>query len=292
MKEIINQWLESQPKQVLVSLSVLICLVIGLIDYVVKIDLSFSIFYWVPIGVAAWYVNKNAGLSLAVLCSLAWIFAETAAREYSSPLLPAWNFTIRLFSFLLVGYLIALQRQAYQKEAQLARTDDLTGLYNRRFFVEVLRLEMERSRRYHTHFTLAYLDLDNFKAVNDLHGHKEGDRLLKAMSQQLVSTLRESDIIGRLGGDEFVILMPQTNPDQAHCSLGRVHTQLKSSIGNTWPVGFSIGAVSFVDSSDSVDQAIAQADQIMYDIKRSGKNRLELRVARPDPSIVQEGISR
>ncbi len=110
-----------------------------------------------------------------------------------------WNEGIRFSFFVIVSYLISLQRQAYQKEQRLARIDGFTGIHNRRFFREVLGLEIERSRRYNTALALVYLDLDNFKAVNDRFGHREGDRLLKILAYQLRTTLRANDMVGRLG---------------------------------------------------------------------------------------------
>lgn len=276
-----NHRLAHQPKWQLILLSVSLSLIIGAVDYAVRLDLSLSIFYLVPIAISTWRVNRAAGLWISVLCGAAWLWADTAANDYTYSFLPVWNSVIRLSFFMLVSYLISLQQQAYQREQQLARRDSLTGIHNRLSFVESLQLEMARSRRYLTPFTLAYLDIDNFKEINDRLGHQSGDRLLKTVAQQLRVELRTTDSLGRLGGDEFAILLPQIDPSQAYRSLVRVHALLKSEIGSQWPVGFSMGAVTFLESPASVDDAIAQADQIMYDIKRQGKNALSVQVVSP-----------
>lgn len=289
MKQKINRWLECRSPWQLLCLCVVLASAISIFDHEVQIDLSLSVFYLVPIAIASWYVNRPLGIVLSLLCSLAWLWADTTAKQSAIFFLPIWNASIRLSFFTLASDLISLQKRAYQKERGFARTDGLTGIYNRRFFRETLRLEIERSRRYKTSFALAYLDLDNFKAVNDRLGHQEGDRLLKILAHQLRETLRANDTVGRLGGDEFAILLSQIEPAKVHRSLERVQAQLQASVSSRWSVGFSIGVVVFAQSPVSVEDAIAQADQVMYDIKKSGKNRLKLQMAqlnRPVPSVI------
>lgn len=286
MKRNINGWLERRSQQQLLCLSIVLATTISLLDYAVQIDLSLSTFYLVPIVIAAWYVDLRSGIALSLLCSLAWFWADIAAKQYGIILLPIWNAGIRLSFFVIVSYLISLQKQAYRREMSFARIDGLTGVHNDRFFKERLKLEIERSRRSQTAFVLAYIDLDNFKAINDRFGHREGDLVLKALAQQLKAMVRAGDIIGRLGGDEFVILFSQIEMIEIHSLLKRIQTQLQTSLSSRWPVGFSVGAVVFVESPPSVEIAIAHADQVMYSIKKSGKNRLELQmVPQPNSSV-------
>ena len=287
MKQKVDEWLKRRSNWQLCCLSVLLTLIIGAVDFTVRIDLSISIFYLVPIALAAWYINRSAGMLMAMLCSLVWLWADVAPKHHELLFIPIWNSGIRLGFSLVVSYLISLQKQAYQRELHLAQRDGLTGIHNRRAFIEILQLEMERSRRYGTPFTLAYLDVDYFKVVNDRLGHAEGDRLLKAVAYQLQTTVRTSDTIGRLGGDEFAILLPQIGFAQAYQSLVRIHAQLKSSVSSRWPIGFSIGAATFLESPVSVDDAIARADAIMYKIKRTGKNGLEVGIVEPDLQVSQ-----
>lgn len=249
---------------------------IGILDYAVQIDLSLSLFYLIPIAISSWYASLRWGIVLSLLCSLAWLWADVSVKQYTIAFLPLWNAGIRLSLFIIVSYLLSLQRQAYKKEMKLARVDELTGVYNSWFFKEMLKLEIAQSHRHKTAFALAYIDLDNFKAVNDGFGHKEGDLVLKAFAQRLKETVRASDIIGRLGGDEFIILFSPVDLGKIHYSLEKVQAQLQADIGSRWPVGFSIGAVVFAESPASVEVAIARADQVMYSVKKSGKNRLEL----------------
>lgn len=281
MKQKVDEWLKCQPKWQLYCLSILLTLIIGAVDLAVRIDLSISIFYLVPIALAAWYISRSAGTLMAVLCSLVWLWADIASKHHALLFISIWNSGIRLSFSLVVSYLISLQKQAYQRELHLAQRDELTSIHNRRAFMEILALEMERSRRYGTLFTLVYLDIDYFKEINDRLGHVEGDHLLKAVAHQLQTTVRTSDTVGRLGGDEFAILLPQIGYAQAYQSLLRIHTQLKSKVSSRWPVGFSVGAATFLESPSSADDAIARADAIMYKIKKTGKDGLEIRLVKP-----------
>ncbi len=287
MRKKVGQWLSNRSRHQIIWLSVLLSLLIGAIDYAVRIDLSLSFFYLLPIVIVAWYADLAAGIGISVLCSLVWLCADISVKNYSYVFLPIWNAGVRLGFFLLISYLMVLQHQTLKKERQLARIDELTGIYNRRFFIEILKLEMERSRRYRTPLTLAYLDIDNFKAINDTWGHQEGDRLLKAVSKLLPELMRVNDIVGRLGGDEFGIILPQLEFSQGYSTLARIHVQLTSEISRDWPVGFSIGAITFLENPASADDAIAQADQVMYEIKRKGKNALDIRMVGSTQPIQQ-----
>ncbi|MBE9141537.1 GGDEF domain-containing protein [Nodosilinea sp. LEGE 07088] len=118
----------------------------------------------------------------------------------------------------------------------------------------------------------------DFKLINDQFGHSAGDEVLKAIAQTLKESVRSCDILARLGGDEFVILLPQISYEQAVVALGRTHQQLQLlSQTHGWPVGYSIGVITCVVLPNSIDNLIAQADQLMYTVKSSGKNRLDCR---------------
>ncbi|MDJ0706659.1 MAG: GGDEF domain-containing protein [Leptolyngbyaceae cyanobacterium MO_188.B28] len=275
MKRKIIEFLEHWPKWTLLGLSIGMGLLIGAIDFLVRLDIAFSIFYLAPVAIAAWFIGGRMGMMMSLFCTWAWLQADIAAKDYVAPLLPYWNAIVRLIFFAIVTYLLTALREAYQREQQLARLDSLTGISNRRFFLELLQVELDRARRYQYPLTLAYLDLDDFKAVNDQLGHNAGDRLLQSVAQILTLSVRSHDVAARLGGDEFAILLPQTNDNQARKALTRTYHQLQTlNQSDPYPVGFSIGAITFTTLPTSTDELIAQADQLMYAIKRSGKNRL------------------
>ncbi|MEB3213240.1 MAG: GGDEF domain-containing protein [Leptolyngbyaceae bacterium] len=268
--------LETLPRWLVLSLSVALTLLIGSIDFAIQFDLSLSIFYLIPVAIATWFLNFQAGMGISLLSTVAWLHADAAAKDASFSLLLYWNAVVRLGFFSLVTYLLAALKEAYSHEQQMARIDGLTGIYNRRFFLELLTIELDRARRYHYPLTLAYIDLDDFKRINDQFGHDAGDSLLRLVAQTLDGAVRSHDFVGRLGGDEFAIVLPQINSPQAIATLSRIHHQLNQlSQSNHWRVGFSIGAMTFTRLPDSVDCLISQADQLMYAVKQTGKNRLE-----------------
>ena len=161
---------------------------------------------------------------------------------------------------------------ALDNEKSLSRSDHLTHLANRRAFEESLDMECKRSRRYNRPITLVYMDLDDFKQVNDGRGHQTGDQVLAAVAEALRSSLRATDTVARLGGDEFAILLPETDAQVAPVIMKKLNAVLQGLVQRTrWPVGFSFGVVSFPAPLDSPEAMLAVADKLMYEAKRTGK---------------------
>lgn len=155
------------------------------------------------------------------------------------------------------------------------RTDSLTGAVNRRFFYEVLQRELDRSRRYHHPLTIAYLDLDNFKVINDQWGHSTGDQVLRTVVESAQQQLRSTDVLARLNGDEFAVLFPETGQQAAQSAVPKLHAALLQVMHqNAWPVTFSTGVVTCLAPPAAVDELIQSADELMYSVKRSGKNAI------------------
>ncbi len=251
-------------------------LIISVVDYIIVIDISLSILYLLPISLTIWYSTRWFSFLLVLVSTVGWFIAEFAAKTNLNWLLLFWNTAVRLIVFLTIAYLISSLKIAYEKEKKLARIDGLTGIINQRFFLELLRLEYKRSIRYAHYLTLAYLDLDNFKEINDRFGHYAGDKLLRLIAQTIQKQIRETDTIARLGGDEFALLLPETHYEAGEAILRRIQQSLKTTIEVYSPtVSFSIGAVTFLSLPDSVELMLKKADSLMYQVKKSGKNRIE-----------------
>jgi diguanylate cyclase (GGDEF)-like protein len=164
---------------------------------------------------------------------------------------------------------------ALDNEKSLSRSDHLTGLANRRSFEESFELECKRSRRYNRPITLVYMDLDNFKKVNDGQGHQTGDEVLIGVAATLRSNLRATDCVARIGGDEFAILLPETNEDASRIILKKLDGVLQELLTRTnWPIGFSFGVVTFPAPLDSLEAMLERADKLMYEAKNSGKGAI------------------
>ena len=249
---------------------------ISLVDYFIISDVSLSILYLLPIALVSWYETKKFSLLMVFICTTGWFIAELAAKSNVHWFILVWNTAVRLIVFWVIAYLLSDLKSAYEREKSLAQTDALTGIVNRRFFWETLQLEYQRSLRYDRCFTLAYLDLDNFKQINDRFGHQTGDKLLKLVAQTMQKQIREVDTAARLGGDEFALLLPETNYINGKLVLERLQSNIIQSISAyAPPVSLSIGAITFVNVPDSVDRAINDVDALMYKVKNSGKNGIE-----------------
>lgn len=260
----------------LVTAGIVLVCVIGIIDYLTGYEVSFSAFYVIPIGLVTWLTNRRIGLALAVFGALAWLTADLAAQHpYTHPLIPAWNTLIRFAFFVIIALLLAAQKKAIERESELARTDFLTGAINSRFFYQLAQMEIDRAQRRHHPFTIAYVDLDNFKAVNDRFGHMAGDEVLKTTVAAMQSSLRKSDIVARLGGDEFVVLLPETDQAAARTALANLKTNLSQAMREkAWPVTFSIGALTCLNPPATVEVLLKQADDLMYRVKNEGKDAI------------------
>jgi len=172
----------------------------------------------------------------------------------------------------------ALERAQYaERLQQLAFYDSLTGLPNRVLFDDRLKQTMSTAKRYSRGFSLMYLDLDNFKQINDRYGHPTGDLVLRAVADRLVGTLRESDTISRFGGDEFVILQPVVNPASDAADLARkIVSSLQAPFilgGVDHMVHTSVGIALYPHDGSTADELMDRADRALYHAKHAGRNR-------------------
>jgi diguanylate cyclase (GGDEF)-like protein len=270
-----GRFLAGRPRSLLLLIGVLGVLLVGLIDRLTGLELSFSILYLLPIGLLAWFGDRRSAVFLSGLAALTWFAVDhLSGVRYVHPLLAYWNAVVRLGFFLAVSYLLPFRTELGQ-ERRLSRFDALTGVPNHRHFVELAERELYRSRRYQRPLSVAYIDVDDFKQVNDRHGHAAGDALLRALADQICRNVRASDVVGRLGGDEFAILLPETESEAAKAVLRKLQQRLRDPAGTAgMPVTLSIGAVSFRTLPPSTAQLIGWADRLMYQVKRGHKDDL------------------
>ncbi len=239
--------------------------------------------------------NDDVDAAMATRGDARRLVLATAFRQETNGTLALWRGAeepqwpagdIALFCRLAAQFGLALaQLDAQQELERQARTDALTGLLNRRSFLGEIEARLSAARRAARPAALVYVDLDNFKAVNDLHGHPAGDRLLRAFAERLRGNARASDLVARLGGDEFALWLDDTDAHGAEAKgLGLL--ELRAAIAShsaapEKPLGLSIGLAVFDPvAPESVAQLIERADAAMYTAKRGGKGRLAMAPAR------------
>ncbi|HEX9017987.1 MAG TPA: sensor domain-containing diguanylate cyclase [Anaerolineaceae bacterium] len=189
---------------------------------------------------------------------------------------------MRLISSLGDQFGGAVERaRLFRDVHRLAITDALTGLYNRRHLLAMIVAEMERARRYNHSISLAILDIDHFKQINDTFGHLAGDQVLVEVARVCQDIIRRVDLIGRFGGEEILILMPETTPDQAVVAMERLREQIERLDFNTKRgnahLTISIGMTSLSnDESIDFDHFLDRADQALYLAKNQGRNQVRV----------------
>ena len=275
MRKFLASWIAGRSPRAVTLIAVAIAVAIGFIDLVSGYDLSLGLFYVVPIFLVSWYVSRIAGLLESLFCAGIWLFANyLSAPEHLPQVILLWNTAIRLGFFVVITVLLASLREAYSREKESARTDLLTGVANSRAIQESARLELMRAKRVGYPLTLLYLDLDNFKLINDTRGHAAGDALLVRIGNALKASVRATDLVGRVGGDEFVVLLPDTDDIHAGIVLSKIrHAIEKETRTLNEAVSVSIGAASADANCGTVDDLIRLADARMYDLKHRRKSR-------------------
>ena len=244
-------------------------------DFVTGREISFSLFYLMPILLVGWFAGRPWAFAISVLAAAAWLaIDEMSGTAYSLPVIRFWNAIVRLGFFLIIAWLLPALK-ALRGEREAARVDYLTGAANRRSFFELARRELDL-QRYERPFTIAYLDLDGLKTANDRLGHRVGDEILCAVVRRAQSHLRKSDVLFRLGGDEFVLFLPETDAGAAPATVSKVHAALLDEMRrHDWPVTFSIGVLTCLGAPISTDDLLRKADDLMYSVKKRGKNGIE-----------------
>jgi diguanylate cyclase (GGDEF)-like protein len=273
--KIVQNFSSRTPAVTFVYCAVLL-LILGYLD-VITGDYSLIVFYLIPVSLSAWFVGKRSGLLFCLLAIVVRVVADEWSRPsiFTHSVLHYWNELIEFLFLIIMSLLFSTLKKNLENEKELARRDPLTDTLNRRAFFDLTEHEINRSLRYDLPLTVAYIDLDNFKVVNDRLGHKTGDELLRSVVSTIRSNIRSSDVLARFGGDEFVILLPDTPGDAALRFLNKMHDNLNQAMArSSWPVSFSIGAVTYRMAPSTVDEVIRYADELMYTVKHGGKNRL------------------
>jgi diguanylate cyclase (GGDEF)-like protein len=214
-------------------------------------------------------------VAVALLAGLAWLAADlSAGQRLAQPLVMAWDTLMRIALLVIVAELLAALSAQLATARRLARLDSLTGIANRRAFDEQLQYGLALAARDGQPLSLAYIDVDDLKRLNDRDGHAAGDRALAVVGRTLGESVRRTDTVGRLGGDEFAVLLPNTDLAGAQSVIDKARSALAAALqAERLAVTCSIGTVTFVGPPpENPAQALRAADDLMYEVKARGKN--------------------
>ena len=259
-------------------------------DYVTGPRLGLSLFYIVPVVVAAWLAGTRVAVFVAIYAGIAWTTADFAwADEHDTLFISMWNAFTRFVIYISMAVLVSVLhtdrerlRALAERESELARTDRLTGLLNVRGFIEAAGQMIRTVRRSGEPLALVYLDLDNFKRFNDRLGHAAGDAILEEVGRILKTSLSAQDFGGRLGGDEFAALIAGRRAEEAERWAQETVAAIQR-IGAPYPdVAFGATAGVAFHSTAPVDaeQLLRAGDDAMYQGKLSGRGSVI--VTRPE----------
>jgi diguanylate cyclase (GGDEF)-like protein len=270
---------------VLYAASVALMAAIGFADYVTGDEILLFVFQLIPVGILAWGAGVYAGLAGSVVASGIVLVSYVAlSRELKT--IYAWHATVTLVSTSALAWTVSRLHDGRRRIAALleserkaSREDPLTTLATARAFHERLTLEIDRMRRNSTPLSLLYLDLDDFKRINDERGHMAGDQLLSRVGKLLHLATRKVDLCARLGGDEFAVLMPETGAADALHVAERIRDAMQKSFNEGGAsISMSAGLGTFATPPLDAQVPLNQADALMYEAKKSGKNRIVTRV--------------
>ena len=273
--------LERLPHAVNLAMGLAFVAIITVADELTGSAAGFEELYLLPIVFVAWLTRSAAsGVAIALLAT-ALRLGISLLYGSVSPALAISGAVLHALLYVTVVMLLGLFRRDRDLQKTLAVTDALTGAANRRAFYATARRELERSRRYGHQLSLLYFDVDDFKRVNDVAGHDEGDRVLRTIAAVAQSSVRSIDVVARLGGDEFVVLLPETGSREA----GRIATRLRTDLDGAatfsgYAITCSVGVVTYQDLPQSVEDLLRGGDAAMYAAKSAGGDRASAKSVR------------
>ncbi len=252
---------------------------VGLVDYASGLELRVYPFYFAPIALGARDGSTRRAIALAALAAFSWVLCNVAvhAERLAQPWIWSWNAIVQTAAFVFVAVLLADLRKRLANERALGRVDPLTDLVNFRGYRERAQLLLALARRNGRPITFVCIDLDHFKEVNDKSGHAEGDRALSIVASVLKAQSRTTDVVARIGGDEFAVVLPETDSGGAQIALERTRNALAIAMKeHGWPITMSAGAVVFSKNPPELDDALRQADALMYSVKSGGRDAVHV----------------
>ncbi|MBX7152136.1 GGDEF domain-containing protein [bacterium] len=263
---------------IVVVATVLVVASIGIADYLTGYEISFSLFYLLPISLAIIFGNFNLGIVISVVSAIIWFSVDfLSGHEYSNTFIPIWNALMRLGYFTLHSLLLSKMIANYEQQKSISNRDQLTGVYNWRFFSEILERELNKAKKSASSLCLCYMDMDNFKYVNDNLGHDVGNQVLIRFSSTVTGNLNGRDVFARIGGDEFVLLITNKSYDETVRLVSHLFDVSQKELKTiSEKLSLSFGGAFIKDADISSKDLLKKSDEIMYKIKKGGKSNFEI----------------
>lgn len=261
---------------VTIVICLLLTLLLSFIDIVTGAELTFTIFYLIPITLSVFLSGISLGISFSVLCSIVWIFSDIyPGHAYSNLLIPVWNTLVRFVYFLLHTIMLSRLLQIMAEIQDNSFKDPLTKVYNWRYLEEYTNTLIKTANRNNSKIGIIYLDVDNFKKLNDSYGHTMGDQALITITEMVQKQIRSEDIFARLGGDEFSIVLANCSKSTAYGIINRIKDKVDIEINaRGWGISLSIGCIIFSKLTSTINQMVKEVDDLMYTVKENGKNNI------------------
>ncbi|HSC63625.1 MAG TPA: GGDEF domain-containing protein [Caldimonas sp.] len=265
----------SRPRAAVAVVALL--MIVGAVDAVTGEEVRVLALYFLPLLLAGWSLGATGAALASVLATLVWVSVlVVTGTRFHAPYVWVMNALTEGLGFLMVSILVARLRRALDLEATLSRTDQLTGLFNRRAMVELVTREIAVAKRQSRGASIFAIDLNEFKSANDRFGHPRGDELLRECARLMRDCLRTSDTIARVGGDEFVVFLPETSAQQASLLADRLRVAVdETPLFKSAGVTLSLGIYTEAPVTSDIETMLRASDTVMYEAKRSRRRGLE-----------------
>jgi diguanylate cyclase (GGDEF)-like protein len=286
MIQSVLKFLERRSQRAIALIALSLTFLLGVLDFATGTELNFLLIYLLPIALASWYLNRNSGIYLALICSIVWLLADSlGGYAYSSAWITAWNFVMRTGAFVIFSFSLSQFRAKFDVLSELAKKDFLTDLPNGRAFYELTAREIEHSAGLEP-LTLAFIDLAGFKWINHRLGYATGDQMICTIAHAIRQNVPRPDLVGRVGGTCFAILLPNTASDGANEILEQVHGALKDERQKyAQPLTFFISAVACANTPRSLAELMHQAESQMTRMKGGTKDLLQIAPINSSPAL-------
>ena len=274
-------YFEQLPGFVLVAVSLAFLSVIGFLDLATGPEISFSIFYLIPIGLVSWCLGAKAGQRFSILAAVVWLMADlSSGQTYSSAWIPYWNMLVRFGFFVIVASILATVRSHTEKEAVSARRDYLTGLPNARAFHELAEAHLQRALDDKKPFILAYVEAEGLQWINERYGRLAGDQMLCAVAETIQSSVSEPNLVARFSGTLFALLLPGTDPVSGKTLLEALQSKLRDQTHRKYqrPMKFAVAGCAFVTAPSGMGEFMQQAERLMARLSQNSVNDLAFEI--------------